>query len=81
MIIESSQNQPVLSSLLDDLSDRRSALGPDQALFLTLQKLFQVTPHLHLLHVGAVALPHHLLLLTQLLEPAENRTDEEDYLN
>lgn len=70
----SSQNQPVLTSLLDDLSNRCSSLSPDQALLLTLQQLLEVTPHLHLLHVGAVVLPHHLLLLTQLLEPTKNNT-------
>lgn len=70
----SSQNEPVLSPLLDDLTDRCLALSPYEALLLALHQLLQVAPHLHLLYVGAVALPHHLLLLTQLLEPQKEES-------
>lgn len=61
--LDVSQHQPILSSLLDDLTNRCLALSSYEALLLALHQLLQVTPHLHLLHVGAVALPHHLLLL------------------
>lgn len=64
----SSQHQPILPSLLDDLTNRNLALSSYEALPLALHQLLQVAPHLHLLHVGAVALPHHLLFLTQLLQ-------------
>lgn len=60
----SSQNQPIFPSLLDDLTNRCLALSSDEALPLALHQLLQVPPHLHLLHVGAVILPDHLLLLT-----------------
>lgn len=77
-----SQNQPVLSSLLNDLAYRRVALGPYEALLLALHQLFQVTPHLHLLHVGAVTFLHKLLLLTQFLQPTKEKTDcEEDHVS
>lgn len=61
------ENQTVLSALLDHLTDGRLALGSQVALLLTLQQLFQILPHAHLLHVGPVALLHLLLLLTELL--------------
>lgn len=61
---ESSQHQPMAFSLLDHLTNGWLALSSYEALLLALHQLLQVTPHLHLLHVGGVALPHHLLLLT-----------------
>lgn len=61
------ENQTVLSALLDHLTDGHLALGSQVALLLTLQQLFQILPHAHLLHVGPVALLHLLLLLTELL--------------
>lgn len=61
------ENQTVLSAFLDHLTNGRLALGSKVALFLTLQQLFYILPHAHLLHVGPVALLHLLLLLTKLL--------------
>lgn len=69
----SSKDQPVLATLLDHLTNRGLALSADEALLLTLHQLLQVTPHLHLLHVGTVVLPYHFLLLTELLESKVDR--------
>ena len=74
----SSQHQPILSSLLDDLTNRGLALSSYEALPLALHQLLQITPHHHLLHVGAVALPHQLLLLTQLLESTKEKNDKKE---
>lgn len=66
-----SQHQPVLGPLLHHLAAGGLDLGPLEACLLAVHQLLQVAPHLHLLHVGTMALPHRLLLLTQLLRDRE----------
>lgn len=62
-----SENQPVLSALLDYLADGALALLLQKALLLAFHQQFKITPHFGLLHIRTMTFSYGFLFFSEFL--------------